>query len=269
MKINLFIRLIAVLLFISSCNVRNPTEIVYNKYDNIVDIQPKIVDIKSNIIFGNSDLYVFKDYLLVSEGMPSSEKSIHIFNKNSFNYITSTCFIGKGPGEVTNKGPLCFDENSGIFLVSDYSKMVLWKFPLDSVIQDANYKPTRSIPLSREFFVVRFEVINDSLILGKAVQPSSASKYEMKMVKFNINTGGIQSFGYEHPEAVGQKPSNSFFKVNVNSGYYVNCYLYADLITVCDLNGVLKYNIYGPDWVKTRILQKITITGLILLMIKL
>ena len=31
-------------------------------------------------------------------------------------------------------------------------------------------------------------------------------------------------------------------------GIYVECYAPHDLMTICSLNGDLKYNIYGPNW---------------------
>lgn len=37
---------------------------------------------------------------------------------------------------------------------------------------------------------------------------------------------------------------------------YVNCYYYCDLLTICDLAGNLKYNIYGPGWLKNKDNQK-------------
>jgi hypothetical protein len=70
----------------------------------------------------------------------------------------------------------------------------------------------------------------------------------MAMAKFNINSGEISRFGYENPKVEGRL-TNSCFALSAADGIYVNCYRYKDLMTVCDLNGNLKYNVYGPGWV--------------------
>jgi hypothetical protein len=50
---------------------------------------------------------------------------------------------------------------------------------------------------------------------------------------------------YEHPEI---KKKRIFFAASVEHGIYVECYLYHDLMTICTLEGELKYNIYGRKW---------------------
>jgi len=67
------------------------------------------------------------------------------------------------------------------------------------------------------------------------------------MVKLNILKNKIEKFGYEHPKIIGKK-SNSLFTLSKNNNIYANCYTLCDLITVCELDGNLKYNIYGPDF---------------------
>lgn len=57
----------------------------------------------------------------------------------------------------------------------------------------------------------------------------------------------IEKFGYENPKAAG-KNSNSLFAMSVENDFYVNCYDRIDLVTICDLEGNLRYNIYGPGW---------------------
>ena len=36
--------------------------------------------------------------------------------------------------------------------------------------------------------------------------------------------------------------------MSVDNNFYVNCYGRIDLMTICDLEGNLKFNIYGPGW---------------------
>ena len=38
------------------------------------------------------------------------------------------------------------------------------------------------------------------------------------------------------------------FAASKEYGIYVKCYKYNDLMTICNLDGSLKYNVYGPHW---------------------
>jgi hypothetical protein len=109
------------------------------------------------------------------------------------------------------------------------------------------FKPTINIELPNDLFVVRFGFLNDSIIIGKAVKWTSNSSFEMAMAKLNIKTNITEKFGYENPEALGAK-TNSFFALSVENNFYVNSYSRCDLLTICDLKGNLRYNIYGPGW---------------------
>jgi hypothetical protein len=65
------------------------------------------------------------------------------------------------------------------------------------------------------------------------------------MGKWNMNTGDIEKMKYEHPDI---KKKRITFALNTEYNIYVECYQYHDLMTICDIEGNLKYNIYGPGW---------------------
>lgn len=48
-----------------------------------------------------------------------------------------------------------------------------------------------------------------------------------------------------HPELKRKRVS---FAVSIENGIYVECYWYNDLMSICNLNGDLLYNIYGKIW---------------------
>lgn len=50
---------------------------------------------------------------------------------------------------------------------------------------------------------------------------------------------------YEHPEI---KKKRADCIVSTEHGIYVDVYSRDDLLTICDLDGNLKYNVYGPEW---------------------
>ena len=243
--------LTAFLLFITtSCGNKNEneTEKIQNERGRIVDVSDKIVNIETDYVFGKSDLHIIDNILIAEESYPKGGEVDHLFDLNTFKYITSTGALGRGPGEVSVPSGLFVDRGKRVFWQLDVGKKVLHKFPIDSVLSDKMYKPTFSVKLIDTLLLVYYSFLNDSIALGKAIEPFSGSPFPtMAMTKFNINTGEIRRFGYENSKVEGRF-TNSNFALSVENGIYVNCYGDKDLMTICDLNGNLKYNVYGPGW---------------------
>lgn len=243
--------LTAFILFIAAgCgnNNENKTEIIQKERDKIVNVSDKIVNIETDYVFGKSFLHIIDNILIAEEFYPYGEKVDHLFNLNTFKYITSTGVLGRGPGEVSVPSGLFVDRKKRVFWQLDVGKKLWHIFSLDSVLADEMYKPTVSVNLCDTLLLVYYGFLNDSIALGKAIEPFTGSPFvTMAMTKFNINTGEIKRFGYENPNVEG-KFTNSNFALSVEAEIYINCYLYKDLMTICDLNGNLKYNVYGPGW---------------------
>lgn len=241
---------IFLLLIIISCNRTNVTKTDKNQENRnkIINVQEKVTDIHHDLVLGNSVLNIIDNLLLVTD-LKSTNKGIHLFDKNTFNYITSTGIIGRGPGEISRYGTIGINKNKNTFWISDYGKLLMWKFPIDSILKNDHFKPSEKVNLNKNLMIARYEFLNDSIVLGKAVHPLNHYEYIETMARFNINANKIKRFGYNHPKAVGKK-SRSYFKLSVSNEFYVNCYIYCDLMTICDLNGNLKYNVYGPDWLE-------------------
>lgn len=230
-----------------SCGKTSETEKYQRERNNIVDVSGRISDIKVDLMIGMSSLYTIDSFLVVQEWSPAGEKGIHIFNKNSFNQITSTGIIGKGPREITRQGKIGINYKTGVLWVNDHGKRVMWKFPLDSILTNPNFMPTENIDIPLKFFIEQYGFVNDSIAIGKAVRVISTSSFNNKMSKFNLIKNSTTSFGYEHPD-VTETQSLFTFALSVKDSLYINGYSACDLMTICDLNGNLKYNIYGPDW---------------------
>jgi hypothetical protein len=234
--------------FFSGCmRDKSRTEIIQKDRGRIVEVSDKIVDVKTDIIFGISYLYIIDDVLIVAEISPKEEKCIHLFNKNTFEYLTSTGVIGRGPGEIASPGKIGIDEKNKILWVVDHGKKVMHKFPLDSILSNINFKPTTCLDMHDELLLVDFGFLNDSIVLGRALHPLSHSTFDMTMTKLNVNTNEIERFGYENPGCSGKQKIASF-SLSVENSFYVNCYDECDLLTICDLDGNVKHNVYGPGW---------------------
>ena len=93
----------SIFLFIS-CNKSTKTDQNQKERNNAIDISSQITDIKTNLVFGKSWLYIVDSFLVVEEQKPIGDEGIHLFNKNTFKYITGTGTVGKGPRELTRQG---------------------------------------------------------------------------------------------------------------------------------------------------------------------
>jgi hypothetical protein len=90
-----------------------------------------------------------------------------------------------------------------------------------------------------------YEYINDTLCIGKIIVPVGTSDFIPVIARWNMNTGEVIPMKYAHPEIEKRRIS---FALSVENGIYVDCYNHHDLLSICTLDGELKYNIYGPKW---------------------
>ncbi len=222
------------------------TEKYQNKRNNIVDIRDRVEEIKIDdvLIGGNAQLYLINNYLIISD--PSSnDKLIHLFNKKNFDYLISTGFRGEGPEEITNIGHIGVDEVHRKFYVNDHGKQLIFSYDLDSVLLASNYKPMIKMKMNEKQFPDRYQYISDTLCFGLIINTIGDFDFKPTVAEWNMSTGEIKPMRYEHSEI---EKKRICFAASIEHEIYVECYHYHDLMTICGLDGNLKYNIYGPDW---------------------
>lgn len=214
--------------------------------DNVVDVRKDIKEmVLADILIGGiSRMYLFGDYLIVGDYM-SQDKQIHIFDKNHFTHITSTGYKGQGPNEITNMGHIGVNETDRVFYVSDHGKQTISSFNIDSLLVNPDYAGTTKMRMSESLFPDKYEYINDTLCIGLVIEPIGNNDFKSSVAKWNMNTGEIKVMKYEHPEI---KKKRITFAASAKHNLYVECYQHHDLMTICNLNGDLKYNIYGKQW---------------------
>lgn len=237
------------LLFITICCgcMRNSeTEKYQNKRNNIVDIRDRVEEIKIDdvLIGGNAQLYLINNYLIISDPN-SNDKLIHLFNKKNFDYLISTGFRGEGPEEITNIGHIGVDEVHRKFYVNDHGKQLIFSYDLDSVLLASNYKPIIKMKMNEKQFPDRYQYISDTLCFGLIINTIGDFDFKPTVAEWNMSSGEIKPMRYEHSEI---EKKRICFAASIEHEIYVECYHYHDLMTICGLDGNLKYNIYGPDW---------------------
>ena len=222
------------------------TEKHQSKRDNIINVRGKLREIKVEDVFISnfSWPYVIDNYLIISD-YHSYDKQIHIFDKNSFGYVTSIADKGKGPGEIVTVGHIVSDKVRRKFYVSDLGKQRIFSYDLDSVLVNPSYIPQVKMETNQSRHPLDYMYVNDTLCFGTIVEPTGESGYNQLMAKWNMITGEIKPMKYTHPDIEKKRVS---FAASIKRGIYAECYHHHDLMTVCSLDGELKYNVYGNKW---------------------
>ncbi len=198
------------ILIIFGCSKTEPAQKFKISTENTIDVSANILDFETDQIISMPYITVLDQYLLITDLMATSEKGIHIYNKNSLQFITSTVELGEGPGEIMRIGEVALTSKNNEFWMPDLAKLQAFKFDLDSILLDSSYKPTVSIPIPNDFFLVGYSVVSDSIALGSGVEVLSPSTFRVSLVKWNLITGEAEKFGYEHPSLANQS-TNAFF----------------------------------------------------------
>lgn len=235
--------LLTLFILFSCCN-EPPTEIFQTQRNETIDIQNKIKqwEINDPIISQHSNLYLMKNYIIITD-WKAYDKQIHLFDKNNFQHITSTTKIGQGPKEITHINGIIPNERQGKFYAIDGGKRKLFSFDLDSLLTCSDYTFTTKADLLWDY-PANFTYIEDTFTIAQMADFNEEGIGQLATGIWNINSGEFRK-GYQHPiieESIFQ------FAASKEAGIYITCYAYNDLITICDLNGNLKYNIYGPKW---------------------
>ncbi|WP_102407840.1 BF3164 family lipoprotein [Parabacteroides bouchesdurhonensis] len=238
--------LLLFLMLCCSCVHNAETEIYQNKRDKTINIHDKIKEINiEEVLIGRSNqIRILGDFLIIGD-YKAMDKLIHLFAKDRFSYITSTGYLGQGPGEIANMGHIEANETDREFYVTDHGKQKIFSYNLDSVLINPSYMPRVKMELNEKQFPSEYKYINDTLCIGRIIMPMGNYGFKESVAKWNITTGAIIPMKYEHPEI---EKKRSALAVSVKNNMYAECYNYHDLMTICDLDGNIKYNVYGPKW---------------------
>jgi hypothetical protein len=246
MKINRFLCFLLAV-FCWGC-ADSSTEKHQGKRDKVVNVRDRVVEIKIEepLINSFNRLHVMDNYLIIQD-MKAVKEMIHLFDKNDFTYVTSLAEKGQGPHEIANMGLIAIDEARHKFYVSDHGKQRLLSYDIDSVLS-LTYQPEVKMQMDEITFPDYYQIINDSVAICRVIQRLGAGNYKPTVGKTNMKTGGIELMKYEHPHITGRKRSSMV--ASIENGLYVEYYHNHDLMTICNLDGDLIYNVYGSDWSK-------------------
>jgi hypothetical protein len=234
-----------------SCSKHVETEKYQYKRNNIIQVKDKLVEIPTDSLMFSSHCrpYIIDNYLLIAD-YKSYDHLLHLLDKNTFRYITGFTYWGQGPGEIANMGTVGIDHSHRSFNVTDYGKQAMFRYNLDSVIANPDYVPERKVEIHADKIIRDYQYINDSSCIGLVLEPISSSDFKVATGILNTNNGEFTLMPYVHPKI---KKKRACFDASLKHGLYVECYYKQNLMTICTLNGELKYNIYGgSNWTENQ-----------------
>lgn len=229
-----------------SCSGDSETEKYQKSRNNIIDVRDQVKEIViEDVMIGRIAWpYIIDKYLLIGD-YESPDQQIHLFDRNSFRYITSTATKGQGPGEIAGLGCIAYDKNRRSFYVTDHGKLKIFSYNLDSVLANPDYKPEVKMDMKAELFPDSYQYIDDTLCIGRVIKPIGTNDFKPYVAKWNMLTGEVDLMKYEHPDIRKARFTEA---VSVEHNRYIQAYGRNDLLTICNLDGELICNIYGPKW---------------------
>ena len=241
-----------VLLILFTCTTKekyNKDEVKkeFEKFPNSVRLNGKKTNTQN---FRSMEIVgIIDSLLIISSSLDKYE--FYIFNKNNFNLITKEGKTGKGPKELTAAVNGNINKKSGYIYTGDRSKLKIFKFNIDSMLNKKNYLPSEYVNLPKNFAnASQIRVVNDSLIFGLGMREYSA-------VIINEKGEIIDTIGQipNKPENINSNMHRNlymkFMTYNNNQKKFAISYFNFDKLNVYKLNGKRIFKIYGPDFIKT------------------
>jgi hypothetical protein len=227
--------------------VSTDTEKYQRSRKNIIHVRDKIkeITIEEPLMGALNRLYLMDTYLIIID-VETHDKLLHLFDRNTFAYITSIADRGQGPNEIARIGILSVDEPRRMLHVPDHGKNKILSYHLDSALTDSSYVPELKMAMNEAIFPDYIQMIDDSTAICRIIQPIGSNNFKPTTGKLNMNTGEITLMKYEHPEITGRKRFS--VAVSLEHKLYVEYYSNQDLMTICNFDGDLICNIYGPGW---------------------
>lgn len=247
----IFVLLCLLLLLGNSCTFTSTdTDLYQFERDNIIDVRGQITEIigEDVLIGSNAQVYTLDDYLIVAD-YKSYMESIHLFSLSDYKAVVSFAPIGQGPNEIARLGFIGLDREHREIYVSDHGKQKIFGYNLDSLLATPNYMPFVKYQMEESVFPNGYYYMNDTLSIALVIRPTGNYGFNQFTAKWDMEKQTFQQMPYEHPKV---KKKRFSLAVSKNNHIYAEFHSRADLITVCDLEGNLKYNIYGSGWSKER-----------------
>lgn len=202
------------------------------------------IDMGDVLVSSDSYPYVTSDYLLIVDYL-SMDYLINAFDKGTFQSAGCFAHRGGGPKEITEIGTLGIDNEHQSIFITDFGKQKIFYCNVDSALADPTYAFQEVTSFTLNKFPAEYTYINDTLCIGRFIFPIGNNNYLPQTAKWDMKTGEYDVMAYEYP---GIERKRMTCDISIENQVYVECHTYHDLLSICDFDGNLICNIFGPNW---------------------
>lgn len=188
--------------------------------------------------------YILGNYFILSDHQ-SRDNQIHVFDKKNFSYIAGGVHPGEGPDEITSIGELIPDEIHHRLYVTDYGKMRILGYDLDSILSNPDCLPETKVDMNKTTIPMMLSYVNDTLCYACCMTVIPGKHFQESLVTWNMHTGDMHPLISGHPEIERKRIR---YAVSLKNDLIAVSYDHHDLLATYDLKGNLKHYIYGPNW---------------------
>ena len=238
--------IIILLIFISGCSV-NSTDKYINDRSNIINIREKLKFIHTDLIVGpNAKLYATDDYIIITD--PNSmDNLINFLRADDYSFLCERVKRGRGPRELTRMGDIAVALDGHSFLVPDFGKHAIFRYDIKYLIEDDSYSynPSKICDLPKSQFPSTLKAIATVNFMGTIIEPVGTGHFNQTVGIWNIENKEIRTIYSGHSKLSACRVC---YDLSTEYSIVAIAHHHHDLMSITDIEGNLKYNIYGPKW---------------------
>ena len=118
---------------------------------------------------------------------------------------------------------------------------------MDSILANPNYLPRKKADIDPAEFPSKIQYVSDTLSYALYMHVLNPGDYKPMVGKWNMLTGKERFHGI-HRSSGNRKETGKFCCIRRKTICMWKPIWYHDLITICSLDGKLKYTLYGEKW---------------------
>ena len=243
MRIFTAIWLFGTMLLIGCCSEESEKYITGR--ENVVNVEDRLKFIDTDLMVGPvAKLSVVGDYLIIAD--PNSmDNLINIFSANDYSLLCSRVKRGRGPRELTRMGDIAVAVDGRSFLVPDFGKHAIFRYNVDFLCRDDHYSPTRVCDLPKSQFPSTLTAIDAENFMGTIIEPVGTGHFNQSVGVWNMARGEVRTVYSGHPQLSACRVC---YDLSLERSIVAIAHHHHDLMVITDIEGNLKYNIYGPKW---------------------
>ncbi|MGC9342344.1 MAG: BF3164 family lipoprotein [Bacteroidales bacterium] len=231
-----------------SCNINDKSTIEFKSFPKKYNLNGLIVETEEKYKGGYVETF---DSLLILTNTPNNKCQIHIFNKNTFEYISHGGITGRGPGELANALLGVLDTGENCIWIPDYASKKISKFEIDSIINNNAYLPESRIPLPENLILIFYLPLGNRLFSASSFEPGKLIiffNYEGKIIDSLAIEDKINLYESEGFQSSPNRIINYYtYTIHPDFKKIALAYSYSDHMIVINTKGDIINKTYGPN----------------------